>query len=141
MMVLVMLAAAVLATPCANGDWFPVLMEGLAYPALGTQARLTGTVKLLVAVDEQGKVSTTKIISGHQLLARAAQENVKTWVFSRCCGSDQPKTSPSIEFTYVFKLEGVVDYRPRTRFRYEHPFRVIVVAEAEHFTPARGSAR
>jgi TonB family protein len=138
MIVLLMLAAAVLATPCADGDWFPVFMEGLAYPRLGTAAQLTGTVKLQVVVGEQGKVSTAEIISGHPLLARAAQENVKTWVFTRCCGSDRPTTSPSIEFTYVFKLEGVADYRPQTRFRYEHPYRVTIVAEAQRMrvTPA-----
>jgi TonB family protein len=132
MMVFLMLAAAVLASPCADSRWFPVFMEGLAYPALGTQAVITGTVKLLVTVSEQGRVSTAEVVSGHRLLASAAQENVKTWVFARCCGSAQPKTSSSIEFTYIFKLEGVTDYRPRTRFRYQDPYQVTIVSEAEH---------
>lgn len=139
MSVALIFLAAVLAAPCANKEWFPVIIEGPAYPVVGTQAQVAGTVKLRVILDEHGKVATAEVISGAPLLARAAQENVKTWGFTSCGKTDQCKNSDAIEFTYVFKLEGHPNALPRSRFRYEHPYTVTVVAQPQHWTPSRSA--
>ena len=41
-----------------------------------------GRVVLLVSVDANGNVSSTKVESGHALLAPAAEEAVKRWHFA-----------------------------------------------------------
>lgn len=42
---------------------------------------VSGKVMLLVSVDADGKVSSTKVESGHALLAPAAQDAVSHWRF------------------------------------------------------------
>jgi TonB family protein len=48
-----------------------------AYPALAKQARIEGVVRLDVVIDQQGRVSDIKVISGHPLLIPAAMDFVK----------------------------------------------------------------
>jgi TonB family protein len=43
---------------------------------------VSGKVVLLVSVDADGKVSATKVESGHALLAPAAQDAVSHWRFA-----------------------------------------------------------
>lgn len=140
MIVFLMSLALLASTSWADSDWFPVIVEGPVYPILATQAQLTGTVKLRVVLDEHGKVAVAEIILGAPILARAAQENIKTWAFATCGSATHAKAGPSVEFSYVFRLEGAPQVRPRTRFRYEHPYRVVVVAEPQHWMPT-GSTR
>ncbi len=53
-----------------------------AYPELARRMHLTGKVVLLVTIQPDGKVSATKVESGHALLAPAAQDAVSRWRFS-----------------------------------------------------------
>jgi TonB family protein len=53
-----------------------------AYPELARRMHLTGKVVLLVTVQPDGKVSATKVESGHALLVPAAQDAVSRWRFS-----------------------------------------------------------
>ncbi len=50
------------------------------YPALARVARIEGAVRLRVRTDGK-RASEVSVVSGHPLLARAAQENVRTWRF------------------------------------------------------------
>jgi TonB family protein len=43
---------------------------------------VTGKVVLLVTIEANGKVSATKVESGHALLAPAAQDAVSQWRFA-----------------------------------------------------------
>lgn len=52
------------------------------YPPLAKQARVEQTVMLEVGVNEQGFVSTVRVIRGHPLLDQAAIDAVKQWVYS-----------------------------------------------------------
>jgi TonB family protein len=131
MTTILLLALALLPAPYEPSGWFPAVIDGPIYPVLATQAAIAGTVKLRISLDGDGKVSAAETVSGHRLLADAATENVRSWVFVRC-----GEAAPNIEFTYVFKLEGETYARPRTRFRYEHPYRVIVTADAQHWMPS-----
>jgi TonB family protein len=52
-----------------------------AYPELARRMHVSGKVVLLVSIQADGKVSATKVESGHALLAPAAQEAVSRWRF------------------------------------------------------------
>src|SRR5437868_13919954 len=53
-----------------------------AYPELARRMHVSGTVVLLVTTQADGKVSGTKVESGHALLAPAAQDEVSRWRFA-----------------------------------------------------------
>ena len=53
-----------------------------AYPELARRMHVTGKVVLLVSIQADGKVSATKVESGHALLAPAAQDAVSRWRFA-----------------------------------------------------------
>jgi len=51
------------------------------YSAIAQKAKLTGTVKLLVAVAADGTVKNVRILGGNAVLAASAEEAVKRWKF------------------------------------------------------------
>ena len=70
------------------------------YPPLAMQARIEGTVKVGIMVDEAGTVVKSTAISGHQMLQAAAAEHAKTWRFAPAA-----KSSVLI-ITYEYRIEG-----------------------------------
>jgi protein TonB len=52
-----------------------------AYPALAKQARVQGTVSYMATINRDGTIQNLELISGHPLLAEAATEAVKQWVY------------------------------------------------------------
>jgi len=52
-----------------------------AYPPLARQARLSGTVHLTAVIGRNGAIERLQLISGHPLLAPAAIEAVKQWLY------------------------------------------------------------
>jgi TonB family protein len=78
-----------------------------AYPPLAEQARIEGTVKVGVTVDETGAVAKATGISGQPMLLAAAVENVKTWRFTPIKGK-----SSVFVITYEFRIEGQEVYAP-----------------------------
>jgi TonB family protein len=52
------------------------------YPELARRMHISGKVMLLVTIQPDGTVSSTKVESGHALLAAAAQEAVSHWRFA-----------------------------------------------------------
>lgn len=52
------------------------------FPELARRMHLSGKVVLLVTIQPDGSVSSTKVESGHALLAPAAQDAVSRWRFS-----------------------------------------------------------
>jgi len=70
-------ATAFAATPRAIVSRVPP-----AYPELARRMHVSGKVVLLVTVQPDGKVSATKVESGHALLAPAAQHAVSRWRFA-----------------------------------------------------------
>jgi TonB family protein len=68
-----------------------------AYPELARRMHVSGKVVLLVTVQADGKVSATKVESGHALLAPAAQDAVSRWRFAP--NSDASETEVEVNFT------------------------------------------
>ncbi len=52
-----------------------------AYPFLARQQRIEGPVRLEVYISSEGTVEDIKVLSGHELLARAAVDAVKQWKY------------------------------------------------------------
>jgi hypothetical protein len=72
------------------------------YPPIARVASLQGTVVLLVTTSGN-KVESTKILSGHPLLAQAAESNIRTWTFI-----GDPPQSMKVVYRYEIseKCEG-----------------------------------
>jgi len=51
------------------------------YPALAKQGRIQGTVELQAVIGKDGTVQDLKVVSGHPLLAQAALDAVRNWVY------------------------------------------------------------
>jgi len=120
-------------------EWFPVQIEAPSYPLLAGQARIDGVVTLRLVLGGDGRVMRAEVMSGNPVLARAAQLNALAWRFAQPCADRSDESA--IEFRYEFKLQGDTLQKPETRFRYEHPYRVIIVSQSQHWTPARGERR
>ena len=76
---LVLCAGAVFAAPTQRAI---VSRVSPAYPELARRMHVSGKVVLLVTIQADGKVSGTKVESGHALLAPAAQDAVSRWRFA-----------------------------------------------------------
>ncbi len=51
------------------------------YPEIARQLHLQGKVKIQVIISADGRVTDTKVIGGHPVLAQAAVEALKRWRF------------------------------------------------------------
>ena len=51
------------------------------YPPLARQARVSGVVRLLGIIAKDGSIERLELVSGHALLARAAFDAVRQWVY------------------------------------------------------------
>ena len=51
------------------------------YPPIALQARLTGTVKLLLTVTPEGAVKSVKTLGGNAVFVPAAEEAAKKWKY------------------------------------------------------------
>jgi hypothetical protein len=85
--------------PVVNGFECP------KYPSDAESMRLQGMVKLNVTTDGH-KVIDVKIVSGHPVLAKAADKNVRTWKFA-----DHSPTAFAVTYFYVdqgyFKKDAI----------------------------------
>jgi TonB family protein len=72
-------SAATLAAPTPRAI---VSRVSPAYPELARRMHVSGKVVLLVTIQADGKVSATKVESGHALLAPAARDAVSRWRFA-----------------------------------------------------------
>jgi len=66
------------------------------YPEIARTARISGTVEVEITVKD-GAVSNAKVKSGPRMLARAALENIKTWVF-------YSSANTTIVSTFIYRL-------------------------------------
>ncbi len=74
-----------------------------AYPPLAVKAHVQGTVILEAVIDEEGGVSTLKVLSGHPLLLDAAIQAVKQWKYSPTIMNGEP-VSVIATVTVVFRM-------------------------------------
>lgn len=51
------------------------------YPPLARSARISGVVRLIGTIGKDGTIQNLQLISGHPLLARAALDAVRQWIY------------------------------------------------------------
>ncbi|MEP7342858.1 MAG: TonB family protein [Acidobacteriota bacterium] len=74
------------------------------YPPIAKAARASGQVKVEVAIDEAGKVISTKVLSGHPLLRAAALTAARQWEFKPTLLSGKPvKVIGVLTFNFVLQ--------------------------------------
>jgi TonB family protein len=74
------------------------------YPPLAKQASIQGLVRFHLIIGKDGHVSNVTLISGHPLLAAAAQEAVKQWVYRPTLLNGDPTevaTAADVSFTLI----------------------------------------
>jgi TonB family protein len=113
-------------------EWFPVKMESATYPPLACQAQLSGSVHLRVQLNVSGQVIHVEVVSGHPVLGRTAEANIKLWKFVVVRDASPP--SSTIDFTSDFELQKDGE-QPTAHFSYEHPFKVTITSGAHEWTP------
>lgn len=114
---------------------FATRITSMTYPRLAALVRITGTAVLRVRIGSAGEILSAKGLSGHPILIKAAQENVKLWRFSagRSAGG---KAESEFDFSYVFQLKGASDAPLQcSALTYEYPNKVTIVSEAPYVTP------
>ncbi len=75
------------------------------YPRLARLARITGAVDVDIEVDKDGSVRSAIGSGAHNLLNRAAEENVKKWTF---CSSNE---NFKVKIIYAYRFEGQAEYQ------------------------------
>ena len=98
------------------------------YTNLARAAYIQGRVEIKCEIDRDGSVVRTKVISGHPLLLRMAEENLIQWKFT---GSDDPNQASLREaiFVYEFQLGEPTRDRPRIDFVFDYPNHILVKAD------------
>jgi protein TonB len=72
------------------------------YPPMARQARIEGTVRLRLRVDERGNVGAVSYVSGPELLAPAARAAVRRWKYRPATLNGDPvavDTEVEVNFT------------------------------------------
>lgn len=60
------------------------------YPLLARSARISGVVRLIGIVGKDGAIRNLQLVSGHPMLARAALEAVRQWIYKPTLLNGQP---------------------------------------------------
>lgn len=72
------------------------------YPSIARQMGKEGTVELLATIDKDGEVSKVKVLHGDMMLARAAVDAVKEWVYRPYLLNGRP-VEIETQITVVFR--------------------------------------
>lgn len=75
------------------------------YPPEAADHHIQGVVKLSVTIGANGRIEHLKLISGHPLLAPAAMQAVRRWVFEPFQSGDQ-NVRVMTEIEIPFRLDG-----------------------------------
>jgi TonB family protein len=108
-------------------------LESLAYPDFAREGGIQGTVEVDIKISAPGKVVVASAASGHPVLRRACEQNVRKWEFS-----SSPEAERQMRITYEFVLEEPKTYyKPETRTAWNLPARVRVISTLPEPQPDR----
>jgi serine/threonine-protein kinase len=84
----------------------PIRQVQPEYPPQARQARIQGTVSLQATIGPNGAVQTLQPVSGNPLLAPAAQDAVRQWIYKPTLVNGQPvSVSTQIDVNFVLPAE------------------------------------
>jgi periplasmic protein TonB len=73
------------------------------YPPAATQAGIEGSVVISAVIDEAGRVTNTKVISGANVLRSAALDAVSKWRYQPAVSNGKP-IATQLNITLEFRL-------------------------------------
>lgn len=95
------------------------------YPEMARLARLQGEVKMVLILDNMGRVAAISEIAGPIPLRDEAEENIRKWTFESSQEASRYHT-----IVFEFRIEGeAVTYVPRPRVSFDLPGRVLIVTK------------
>jgi TonB family protein len=98
---------------------FAIHVESLIYPRVARVARISGDVVLVAQIGSDGSVSIPILKSGHPMLLRAAEDNLKKWKF-------QTGESQEMEVTYHFRITEPASDSAQTECSFDLPNSVTI---------------
>ena len=118
-------------------EWGVLRLRSLVYPPIAATAQISGRVELRLILDRDGTVIDSEVLSGHAVLAKAAQENAAEWLFQRKEAREDLDKEGEFLLIYEFRFED--DLCPSTScpttFWFEAPNRVSVIRKPPHWQP------
>jgi TonB family protein len=92
------------------------------YEPIARSAGIKGDVVLQFQIDQAGNVGQIQLISGHPLLAKQAETNLKLWQFTS-------STARTLTVKYEFRFAGApADQQPISTVSFDLPYRVRVTS-------------
>jgi TonB family protein len=105
-------------------------VEAPEYVRLARDAGLQGEVVVQVAIDADGRVKDSSVLSGHPLLAKEAQHNATLWTFT-------PGSERVLRLKYRFSLVGdAADAMAAPRIIFDFPDTVTIIANPKTSYPS-----
>lgn len=98
----------------ANESIKPVLFESLVYPLPARLKRVQGAVVVKVDLDDSGRPTSTRAISGPKVLVAACLKNALQWRF-------EGNNERAAIIIYRFVIEGLCNNPCPSQFRVEPP--------------------
>jgi TonB family protein len=99
------IAAMLTASATENGSEIKLTSYATPeFPPLAWIANVSGKVTLDLTVNSDGGVESSKVLSGHPLLQKAALDNSMTWKFAAANG--RSLGGEHLTVTYEFQMEG-----------------------------------
>ncbi|MEW6732542.1 MAG: energy transducer TonB [Acidobacteriota bacterium] len=100
---------SIVTEPSSQIERSEVVIRGLAihkvapqYPPLARVAKVSGDAMIGLTIDEEGKVTSAHVISGHPLLQKAALDAAREWYFQPTLLNNTPmKVKGSLTFRFV----------------------------------------
>ena len=74
------------------------------YPPVAKEAHIEGKVELQIVISREGSVKEVKVLSGEAVLAEAAEEAVKQWLFTTTLLNGEPiEVVAQVDFNFTLK--------------------------------------
>jgi TonB family protein len=116
--------ASLLACPCLGHQAVALAVEEAvapAYPAVAVQARVSGSVTVVLQVSQSGAVAAASIAEGKAPLRQASLEAARLWRFRPATGAHEvkltfsyrlmPKDTPEAQLGAIFRPPYAVEVR------------------------------
>ena len=108
------------------GETQPCLFHfvSIAYPRLALLGQLQGDVVVAIEIDNDGKIHRASATTGHPVLKRAAEDNIRRWRFG-------PGEERTLTVTYRFTLKNPPIKNPTTEWTVDFPRSVHVTSNRQ----------
>jgi TonB family protein len=108
-----------------------------AYPRLAREAQIQGSVRVEIEINPPGKVVRARASGPDKLLERAAEKNIRKWIFAATAPGELSGLT-RLTVTYVYVLKGKEEYRdPLPEVVFDLPDQVTITSHPPEPQPQR----